>query len=140
MFKVLLAIALMTPIFVSENASAVVRRGCEECPFPMSVWTGTWWSEDTGLQLEIKKVPGTLRTVRVEIRDIDSNLVVAQGIGVVPVRGDKFNVALRRRDGVQFATKFVVEPDCHRMLAHVPSWIGSTLNGQDVPPNLYFFK
>jgi hypothetical protein len=121
--------------FAPSKASA---RGCEECPIPMAEWLGNWWNDASGLKLEIKRLPGTRQTVRVTLRDIDSNRIVADGIGMIPTESETLRMKLRRNDGVQFITSFTIDTELHRVRAYIPAWIGSTLNGQDLPPDLYF--
>ena len=133
------AFSIITSFFgFTPSASGAGVRGCEECPIPMAEWLGTWWNDDSGLKLEIKRLPGSSRHLRVTLRDIDSNQIVADGIGILPTTTDTMKMKLRRQDGVQFVTAFVIEPDNNRVHAFLPKWIGRTLNGQDVPPDLFF--
>lgn len=104
----------------------------------MSEWAGTWWNEASGLKLQILRFPGSSRNVRVYLRDMDTNRIVADGIGVAPLDSDTLRLQLRRRDGVTFVTSFILQPRLNRVHAYIPAWIGRTLNGQDVPPDLYF--
>lgn len=138
MIRFFLAVVLLSSFFAIEPAQAKSVRGCEECPFPMHEWAGTWWNDSTGLKLEIKRIPGTARTVRVTLRDIETNRLVADGIGIAPMDSDTLRIELRRRDGVSFVTSFILQPKLRRVHAYIPAWIGSTLNGQDIPPSLYF--
>ncbi|MES2966045.1 MAG: hypothetical protein V4760_19340 [Bdellovibrionota bacterium] len=104
----------------------------------MAEWLGNWWSDEAGLKLEIKRMPGSRQNVRVLLRDIESNRIVADGIGTIPTETDTLRLTLRRRDGVQFITSFKIDTELHSVNAYFPKWIGATLNGHELPPVLSF--
>lgn len=138
--RFLFALTMFASVFgFNPSARAAIGRGCEECPIPMSEWLGTWWSDDSGLMLQINRLSGMNRHLKVVLRDIFTNKVVANGIGVLPTQGDVMTMKLRRQDGVTFTTSFEMDLENDRVLVTLPKWIGRSLNGKDVPPELFFY-
>ena len=139
MFKSLvLSVVLMSSV---STISTSAFAHCEECPVPMASWIGHWWSDDTGLGIEIQRATGSLNRVKVIVHDSSTGKVIAIGSGFIPDGGTPvLSAKIWSTDGRVMTTRLTVDTDTGHLTLNFANSRGESLSGYDLPSEIDFFE